>query len=96
MKVESVAVYILQSEDDNFYCGITNNLTRRIEEHKNGMSKYTRRYRGWKLLWWELLEDRKQARLMEVKIKNAGVRRWYEKHKPASSAIASLACGRDA
>jgi putative endonuclease len=80
MMIERVYVYILKSAEDSFYCGIMNNLIRRTEEHNIGMSRYTRRWKGWKVVWSELLESRVQARQMEVKIKNCGVRKYYLKH----------------
>ena len=95
MNPEVVNVYILKNDVGSFYCGITNNLARRIEEHRAGMSVYTSRFSGWYLVWNEEFENRKVARMLEVQIKNFGVGRWYRKHKPASSPVGSLAWGRD-
>jgi len=93
MNPEVVNVYILKNDVGSFYCGITNNLARRIEEHRAGMSVYTSRFSGWYLVWNEEFENRKVARMLEVQIKNFGVGRWYRKHKPASSPVGSLAWG---
>ncbi|HEY7958155.1 MAG TPA: GIY-YIG nuclease family protein, partial [Polyangia bacterium] len=35
-------VYLLRCDDDTLYCGITNDLERRIERHFAGQVKYTR------------------------------------------------------
>ncbi len=38
-------VYVIQLFDDKFYIGRTNNLNRRLEEHKNGRgSEWTKKY----------------------------------------------------
>lgn len=40
---ETWFVYLLRCSDDTLYCGITNNLSRRIEQHNKGKgAKYTR------------------------------------------------------
>jgi cellular nucleic acid-binding protein len=44
-------VYVIQLFDDKYYVGRTNNLDRRIEEHKNGYgSEWTKKYQFIKLL----------------------------------------------
>jgi len=41
-------VYLIRSNQlDQYYIGQTNDLRRRIEEHKTGMSKYTSRTNDW-------------------------------------------------
>ncbi|MDH4129664.1 MAG: GIY-YIG nuclease family protein, partial [Spirochaetota bacterium] len=36
-------VYLLECSDGSLYCGCTNDIKRRVEEHSNGNgSKYTR------------------------------------------------------
>jgi len=42
-KSETWFVYLLRCSDDTLYCGITNNLSRRIGQHNKGIgAKYTR------------------------------------------------------
>ena len=69
-------VYIITSRDNtNLYTGVTNNLTRRIYEHKvkliNGFSKM---YNCEKLVWYEIYEDSYNAICREKQIK-AGSRK---------------------
>lgn len=41
--LETWFTYLLQCSDNTLYCGITNNLTRRIKQHNKGVgAKYTR------------------------------------------------------
>ncbi|MFZ2188361.1 MAG: GIY-YIG nuclease family protein [Candidatus Moraniibacteriota bacterium] len=73
-------VYILQSKKDNrFYIGSTNNLDRRVQEHKNGKTPSTKRFGGVDLVFSQkylLLED---ARCIERKLKKLKRRDYLEK-----------------
>ena len=52
------------------YTGITNDLYRRIEEHKSGQgSKFTSKYRCNKLVYYEITEDVNSAISREKQIK---------------------------
>jgi len=64
-------VYILSNKNNNvLYTGITNNLLRRIFEHKQQSVKgFTARYNVTKLVYYEILEDRETAILREKQIK---------------------------
>jgi len=53
-------LYILKSELNNrYYVGITNNIDRRLKEHNDGKSKYTRPF---KLIFKQTYDDLSQAR----------------------------------
>ncbi|MBU0711762.1 GIY-YIG nuclease family protein, partial [bacterium] len=50
----SYFTYILQSGlDQSFYIGYTANIKKRLEEHNNGESRYTKRKIPWKLVHLE-------------------------------------------
>jgi len=58
----SYFVYILHSKKDHkFYIGYTNNLHRRIEEHKNGEVESTKYRRPLKLIFYEAFLNQKDA-----------------------------------
>ena len=41
--VKQWVLYVLRCRDNTFYCGISNNLTRRIDQHSRGKgARYTR------------------------------------------------------
>ena len=52
------------------YVGLTNDINRRISEHKRGQSKYTRKYTGIDLFYSEELENYKKARIREKYLKS--------------------------
>jgi putative endonuclease len=77
-------VYILQSQSTGrYYCGHTNNLERRIQEHNDPdykLSRTTKVFQGpWSLVWKELLSDRGDAMMLEKSIKKRGIGRYLSK-----------------
>ena len=72
-------VYFLANSDNKvLYVGITNNLPRRIYEHKNSLDpkSFTSRYHVHKLVYYECTDDVKSAIEREKQIKG-----WNRKHK---------------
>lgn len=64
-------VYILQCADGSLYTGITNNMTRRFDEHKRGTGgNYTRSRRVNEILYTEPCTDRSSALKREIQIKD--------------------------
>jgi putative endonuclease len=74
--VKTYFVYILQCTDFKTYTGITNNLSRRLEEHQKGlnMSCFTFRRRPVKLIFQQEFNEVNQAIFFEKKSRN-GVQR---------------------
>jgi predicted GIY-YIG superfamily endonuclease len=63
-------VYLLRCWDNSLYCGITNNIDRRIEQHNKGIaSKYTRGRLPVKLVYLEVMRSRSEASKRESSIK---------------------------
>ncbi|APY08888.1 hypothetical protein BWZ20_11495 [Winogradskyella sp. J14-2] len=73
-------VYILQCSDNLTYTGITNNLSRRLDEHQKGINKscFTFKRRPLKLIFEQVFNDIEQAIRFEKKIK-----KWSSKKKYA-------------
>ena len=65
--------YILRCADSTLYCGQTNNLKRRIEEHNFGKAKsakYTKNRRPVKLIYHEDFKTLKKAIQREIEVKS--------------------------
>ncbi len=71
-------VYILLCGDDSFYIGVTNNIERRLIEHKTGKSNYTRIRQPVKLEWFLMLVDINEAIRIEKQLKG-----WSRRKKLA-------------
>jgi len=71
-------VYILASKrNGTLYIGMTNDLSRRIYEHKNGLIKgFSKKYNVDKLMYYEAVDDVKGAITREKQLK-----RWKRKWK---------------
>lgn len=78
---EIVFVYVLLLGNDNYYTGLTNNPVRRFKEHFNGYSGYTSRFTVIGLMLLKPYSNRKKARVIEVKIKSIGAKRYITQCK---------------
>ena len=63
-------VYIIECNDKSLYTGITTNLDRRFNEHKNGIGgRYTRSREVVRIVYSEKHADRSSALKREAEIK---------------------------
>ena len=66
-------VYVLQScLSFAFYAGSTNDLKERLKLHNDGKVFSTKRYKPWKLVYYEAYTDEILARMREKKLKHHG------------------------
>lgn len=64
-------VYILTNKTKTLYIGVTNNLERRIYEHRNKLKDgFTKKYNITKLVYFEVFNDIKDAIKREKQLKN--------------------------
>ena len=72
MILKSYYVYILTNRHNTtLYIGVTNNLERRIFEHKNGLIQgFSRKYKLKKLIYFEECDDINSAIAREKQLKN--------------------------
>jgi len=76
--MKNAYVYIISNQyRTTFYIGVTSNLAKRVEEHKQGIgSVFTKKYNLKYLLYYELIRDMKQAILREKELK-----KWHKEWK---------------
>ena len=64
-------VYILRNLSGNFYIGVTDNLIRRVWEHKNKLVKgFTQKYNIDILVYYEVYDDPENAITREKQLKD--------------------------
>ena len=72
-------VYILASLSGTLYVGLTDDLRRRVEEHKLGLvDSFTKKYNVNRLMYYETFQDSKVAENRERQIK-----KWRREKKLA-------------
>ena len=78
MNVTNSYIYIMSNKNlTTFYIGVTNNLERRVKEHKSGIgSEFTSKYKLNCLVYFEVISDIKKAIQREKQLKN-----WHREWK---------------
>ncbi len=70
MAVEKVhQVYVLQNPGGRFYIGLSENVQVRLHQHNQGISKWTRKYGPWCLVWTSEHLSLSCARRLENQLK---------------------------
>ena len=77
--MKSYFVYILQCSDNLTYTCVTNNISRRFEEHQKGLNKscFTYKRRPLELIFHQEFNGIEQAIFFEKKIKSWSARKKY-------------------
>ncbi len=76
---KTYCVYILAGRSRNLYTGVTNNLTRRVMQHREGrVPGFASKYRIYRLVHFELFGDVRAAIAREKEIKS-----WRREKKVA-------------
>ena len=75
-------VYIIFSESiQQFYCGQTNNILFRIQQHNLGETVSNKHGIPWILIGYIKVETRSDAMKLERQIKKREIGRWIQDHK---------------
>lgn len=70
--------YVLKDKEGKFYKGVTNNLSRRLREHKSGQTITTSKMKDLKVAYTEKFDNFKDARKCEIYLKSAAGRRFLK------------------
>ena len=74
----SFTVYVLQDDAGKFYKGMTNNLDRRLKEHKSGHTQTTKKMKDLVVVYTEKYDSFDKARYRELYLKTAAGRRFLK------------------
>jgi len=72
-------VYILKSELGKYYIGSSDNLERRLKQHKEGTTPSTKRMGKMELVFYQSYQSLKDARSVEFKLKKLKRKDFIEK-----------------
>jgi putative endonuclease len=73
-------VYVLESlKNKDIYIGYTNDLRKRVKEHNQGLSKSTKPYAPWKLIYYEACLNREDTQRREKYFKTSQGRRLLKR-----------------
>ena len=73
-------VYILESlSNSNIYIGFTQDLKKRFREHNRGLSKSTKPYIPWKIIYYEACLCKADAKRREYYLKKSQGRRLIKR-----------------
>ena len=74
-------VYVLKSlKDSTLYVGMAKDLQKRLKEHNNGKSKFTKGHLPWKIIYFEGPFDTKTARKKEKYYKSTAGKIFLRKN----------------
>jgi putative endonuclease len=71
-------VYVLEDDDKKLYKGVTNDINRRLDEHRRGKTRTTRRMNNIRVIYTEEYKTFEEARKREVYLKTAAGRRFLK------------------
>ena len=74
-------VYIIQSQtdQDQFYTGLTDNIQSRLIDHNSGKSSHTAKYKPWRLVFHCWFDDATKASAFEKYLKSGSGRAFAAK-----------------
>ncbi len=81
-------VYVLENTDRRHYVGLSEDVGKRLEQHNAGLSRWSAKYRPWRLIWTSdvlpLGDARKLENLLKRQKGGAGLYRLIGQPKPNS------------
>ena len=65
-------VYVIQNAEGRFYIGLSEDVERRLQQHNDGGSRWTKGKGPWRLLWASEAMSLSDARKLENRLKRQG------------------------
>jgi len=65
-------VYIIQNREGKFYIGLSEDVLRRVEQHNQGQSRWTKERGPWAIVWQSEELPLADARKLENRLKRQG------------------------
>jgi len=62
-------VYVIRNNAGKFYIGLSEDVSKRLEQHNQGISKWTRHRGPWSLIWTSESLSLSDARKLENRLK---------------------------
>jgi putative endonuclease len=62
-------VYVLRNSAGRFYIALSENSQRRLQQHNDGISRWTKAGRPWRIVWQSESLSLREARQLENKLK---------------------------
>jgi predicted GIY-YIG superfamily endonuclease len=78
---ERFTMYILALSNGKYYAGITNNIPRRLIEHRTKKTGYCYRFQPLSMCYMRVFDTRTEARREEVKAKKITPKRYFYKYR---------------
>jgi putative endonuclease len=72
-------VYILFCSDKTYYSGLTENIKRRMYEHKNKLVDYTKYRQPIKMVWLGIFKNKQKAAEFEQYLKTGSGNAFFKK-----------------
>jgi putative endonuclease len=69
-------VYVLMNANGQFYTGYTSDIKKRVNEHKDGKSTYTKTHGPYRLIYYETCFNIKDAYAIEKYLKSGMGKRY--------------------
>lgn len=89
-------VYVISSSKKNYiYVGLTNDVSRRMDEHNKGYNKTTKPYRPFELKFQEKYSTRSEAREKEKYLKSGSGREFLKSLLKQIAGVAELVDAQD-
>ena len=66
-------VYVLRNSEGRFYIGLSEDPQHRLQQHNDGISRWTKAGRPWRIVWQSETHSLGEARKLENKLKRQKV-----------------------